>query len=95
MRRIFYALPFLLFGLCALMVELTVARLIIVGLAWLTFLIEYRYGGEGRKGELVAIGIATSLALLLVSPAMSKVLAVFTFLLVLSGNYLKALCVSR
>ncbi|WP_099210401.1 hypothetical protein [Thermococcus henrietii] len=63
MRRVLYALPFLLIGLGVLMVELTVYRLLVVGLNWLTFLIEYRCGGEGRGGELVAIGIATSLAL--------------------------------
>ena len=94
MRRVLYALPFLLIGLGVLMVELTVYRLLVVGLNWLTFLIEYRYGGEGRGGELVAIGIATSLALLPVSPAISKVLAVFTLLLVLGGNYMKELYVS-
>jgi hypothetical protein len=95
MRRVLYALPFLLIGLGVLMVELTGYRLLVVGLNWLTFLIEYRYGGEGREGELVAIGIATSLALLPVSPTISKVLAVFTLLLVLGGNYMKALCVSQ
>ena len=94
MKNVLYALPFLLFGLGVLMVGLTVARLLIVGLNWLTFFTEYRYGGDGRRGELVAIGIATSLALLPISQAISQVLATFNFLLVLGGNYMKALCVS-
>ncbi|AIU70327.1 hypothetical protein TEU_08275 [Thermococcus eurythermalis] len=61
MRKLFYALPFLVFGLCVLMMEPTISRLIVVGLAWLTFLIEYRYGGESREGEeLVALGVSTA-----------------------------------
>ena len=94
MKKVLYALPFLLFGLGVLMMELTVDRLLVVGLNWLTFFIEYRYSGEGREGELVAIGIATSFALLPMSLAISRVLAVFTFLLVLSGNYMKELCIT-
>ena len=61
MRKLFYALPFLVFGLCVLMMEPTISRLIVVELAWLTFLIEYRYGGESREGEeLVALGVSTA-----------------------------------
>jgi len=90
MKKVLYALPFLFFGLGVLMMELTVDRLLVVGLNWLTFFIEYRYSGEGRRGDLIAIGIATSFALLLVSPAISKVLAAFNFLIALGGSYLRA-----
>jgi len=95
MKKVLYALPFLFFGLGVLMMELTVDRLLVVGLNWLTFFIEYRYSGEGRRGELIAIAIATSIALLPVSQALSQVLTAFNFLTVLGGNYLKALCISR
>lgn len=90
MRRLFYALPFLVFGLCVLMMEPTISRLIVVGLAWLTFLIEYRYGGESREGEeLVALGASTAVVLMPLHPVVSLILAVSIFLLELAALFIK------
>lgn len=90
MRRLFYALPFLVFGLCVLMMEPTISRLIVVGLAWLTFLIEYRYGGESREGEeLVALGVSTALVLMPLHVTVSLILAVSIFLLELAALFIK------
>lgn len=90
MRKLFYALPFLVFGLCVLMMEPTISRLIVVGLAWLTFLIEYRYGGESREGEeLVALGVSTALVLMPLYRAVSLILAVSIFLLELAALFIK------
>ncbi|HDZ35903.1 MAG TPA: hypothetical protein ENH81_03180 [Thermococcus sp.] len=90
MRRLFYALPFLIFGFCALMIEPTISRLIVVGLAWLTFLIEYRYGGESREGEeLVALGVSTAVVLMPLHRAVSLILAVSMFVLELAALFIK------
>ena len=90
MRRLFYALPFLIFGFCALMMEPTISRLIIVGLAWLTFLIEYCYGGESREGEeLVALGVSTAVVLMPLHRAVSLILAVSMFVLELAALFIK------
>lgn len=90
MRRLFYALPFLIFGFCALMIEPTIPRLIVVGLAWLTFLIEYRYGGESREGEeLVALGVSTAVVLMPLHRAVSLILAVSMFVLELAALFIK------
>lgn len=90
MRKLFYALPFLVFGLCVLMMEPTISRLIVVGLAWLTFLIEYRYGGESREGEeLVALGVSTAVVLMPLHRAVSLILAVSMFVLELAALFIK------
>ncbi|MCD6372778.1 MAG: hypothetical protein J7L37_04435 [Thermococcus sp.] len=90
MRRLFYALPFLIFGFCALMMELTIPRLVIVGLTWLTFALEYRYGGESKEGEeLVALGVSISTVLMPVHQVLSVILALFIFMLEVTALFVK------
>lgn len=92
MRRLLYALPFLLFGLVLLFVELTLEKVFVVGINCLTFVIEYRYSDGNREGdELAALGISMSLVLLPMYPSVSKLLALFMLLLVLGGLYIRAL----
>ncbi|ASJ04384.1 hypothetical protein [Thermococcus barossii] len=90
MRRLFYALPFLVFGLGLLFWEPTVARAAVVLLGWLTFALEYRYGGGSREGEeLVALGVSVPLYLLLINQTLAELLAVFMFVLELAALFVK------
>ncbi|KUH33602.1 hypothetical protein APY94_05255 [Thermococcus celericrescens] len=90
MRRLLYALPFLLFGLGLLFWQLTFTRTIVVFLGWLTFALEYRYGGESRENdELVALGISMSIVLMPLHEAIAEILALFTFILVMTALVIK------
>lgn len=89
-RSIFYALPFLLFGLGLLFWQLTFTRTIVIFLAWLTFALEYRYGGESRESdELAALGISMSIVLLPLHEAIAEILALFIFILVMTVLVIK------
>ncbi|NJE60905.1 hypothetical protein E3E51_03955 [Thermococcus sp. 21S7] len=89
-RRLFYAIPFLLFGLGLLFWQLTFARAMVVLLGWLTFAMEYRYGGESREGdELVALGISMPVVLIPVHEAIAETLALFIFILVMADLFIK------
>lgn len=90
MRRLLIALPFLLFGLGVLFWRLTFTRTIVVLLNWLTFALEYRYGGESREGEeLVAVGVSGSSVMLPVHPTFAEAFAVFMFMLELAALFVK------
>ncbi|NJE30941.1 hypothetical protein E3E38_07785 [Thermococcus sp. 18S1] len=90
MRRLLYALPFLFLGLALLFWRLTPTGAMVVLLAWLTFVLEYRYGGESREGdELVALGVSISVLLLPLHEAIAEILALFIFILAMTALVIK------
>ncbi|AEK72476.1 hypothetical protein GQS_02875 [Thermococcus sp. 4557] len=90
MRRLLLALPFLILGVLYLFVDFRETPLIIVALNWLTFALEYRYGGESKEGEeLVALGVSMSILLLPLHEAIAEILALFIFILVMTALFIK------
>ncbi|NJE06244.1 hypothetical protein E3E36_08835 [Thermococcus sp. M36] len=90
MRRLFFALPFLAIGVLYLFMDLRETPLIIVTLGWLTFALEYRYGGESKDGEeLIALGISMSVVLMPIHQALAELLALFMFILELTVLFVK------
>ena len=90
MRRLLVAIPFLIIGLAYLSVNFQKAVFITMVLNWLTFALEYRYGGESREGEeLVAIGVSGSSILLPTHPSFAEGLAVFMFVMEIAGLFAK------
>ncbi|GAB6102104.1 hypothetical protein JCM16138_13270 [Thermococcus atlanticus] len=90
MRRLFLALPFLILGILYLFMELRQDYLMIVTLNWLTFALEYRYGGESREGEeLVAFGVSGSTVIMPVHTTFAEVFAAFMFLMEMASLFAK------
>jgi hypothetical protein len=93
MRRLYYALPFLLIATAYLVWNVRITLGVIVILNWLTFFLECRYGGESKEGEeLIALGIAASSSLGLgrgVFASIGKFLALFIFILELTSLIVK------
>jgi hypothetical protein len=94
MRRLYYALPFLLFATGYVFWDFRETPAIIVLLNWLTFFMGHRYGGESKEGEeLVAVSITVSSSLwlgggLLIS--LAEFLALFVFILEFMSLLIKA-----
>jgi len=79
MRRLYFAVPFLIYSLAYLfwMFRPTIAFFVILN--WLVFLLEYSYGGESREGEeLVAFGVSMALILLPLGGHITLFAEVFT-----------------
>lgn len=77
MRRLYWAVPFLLFLVAYLFGHLTLPALAVTLLNWGTFLLEYRYGGESKEAEeMVVVGLVTSSALIVFEEELFRVLAV-------------------
>jgi|GEM_PF-3574236 len=88
MRRILIAVPFLIIGLAYLLMDFNEASLVTMTLNWLTFMLEYRYGGESREAEeLVAFGVSGSSVLLPLHPAFAEGFAVFMFAMEMAGLF--------
>ncbi|WP_054840477.1 hypothetical protein [Thermococcus sp. JCM 11816] len=89
MRRLYYALPFLLIATGYVLWNVRITPGIIALFNWLTFFLELRYGGESKEGEeLVAMSIAVSSLLGLGKGTLASIgefLALFTFILELTA----------
>ncbi|NJE10047.1 hypothetical protein [Thermococcus sp. MAR1] len=96
MRRLLIALPFLVLGLFYLFMELRMGYLMVVLLGWLTFALEYRYGGESKEGEeLVAFSVSASIVIAPLHVAFAEVFAVFIFLMEVASLFAKFKLFSR
>ncbi len=79
MRRLYIAVPFLVYSMAYLFWMFRPVLAFFVLLNWLTFLLEYRYGGESREGEeLVAFGVSMALVLLPLGGYITLFAEVFT-----------------
>ena len=77
MRRLYWAIPFLLFLVAYLFGNLTIPALVVTLLNWATFLLEYRYGGESKEAEeLIVIGLVTSSVLITFGEELFRLLAI-------------------
>lgn len=94
MRRLYWAIPFLLFLVAYLFGYLKISALAVTLLNWATFLLEYRYGGESKEAEeLIVIGLVTSSVLITLGEELFRLLAIVEafslFLLELTATFLK------
>ncbi len=79
MRRLYIAVPFLVYSLAYLFWMFRPVLAFFVLLNWLTFLLEYLYGGESREcEELVAFGVSMALVLLPLGGYITLFAEVFT-----------------
>ena len=93
MRRLYWAVPFLLYNVFYSFWVYVLPNVVVAFFNLLTFLIEYRYGGESKEGEeLVVFGIALSSLLLPVGDlvaSFASALAGFMFFLELTAAFVK------
>ncbi|WP_148882434.1 hypothetical protein [Thermococcus aciditolerans] len=90
MRKLLYALPFLILATGFLMVDFRPAVIVPITLNWLTFWLEYRYGSESKEGdELIALGISMSSVLIPAHQAFAELLAFVIFVLELTALFVK------
>ena len=96
MRRLLIALPFLVLGLFYLFMELRMDYLMVLLLGWLTFALEYRYGGESREGEeLVAFSVSASIVIAPLHMTFAEVFAAFIFMMEVASLFAKFKLFSR
>ncbi|QDA31154.1 hypothetical protein FH039_05460 [Thermococcus indicus] len=90
MRRLLFALPFLLAGFLYLFMDFRETPMIILTLGWLAFALEYRYDGESTESdELVALAISMSVVLIPLHEGVAEILALFIFILVMTALFIK------
>ena len=78
MRRLYWAIPFLMYEAAYLFLVFVLPNVAVAFFNLLTFLIEYRYGGESKEGEeLTAVGIIMSSLLLPLGGSIASFAAVF------------------
>ncbi|ASJ08988.1 hypothetical protein A3L11_07010 [Thermococcus siculi] len=94
MKRLYWAIPFLLYEAAYLFWRLTIPGLTVMVSNLLTFFVEYRYGGESRESEeLIAVGIAMSSLLLPIGGSITSfatIFAGFLFLLEFTAAFVRA-----
>jgi len=93
MRKLYWAVPFLIYDAVLLFWAFVFSNVMVVLLNFLTFMLEYRYGGESKESEeLVVFSIALSSLLLPLGGVFSSfalLLAGFVFFLELAVVFLK------
>ena len=93
MRRLYWAVPFLIYDLFLLCYMFVLQNVAVALFNLLTFFIEYRYGGESKEGEeLAVVGIVMSSALVPLGGLFSSfavLLAGFMFFLELTAAFVK------
>ena len=93
MRRLYWAVPFMVYSIAYLLWEFQPTIAFFLVLDWLAFLIEYRYGGESKKGEeMTVFGVAAALVILPLGgyvTMFAEVITAFMFSLELAGAFVK------
>jgi len=94
MRRLYWAVPFLIYDAAYLSWVFVLPNVAVTFFNLLTFLLEYRYGGESKEGEELVVACIAGSSLLLplggVFSSFAVLLTGFMFFLELAAAFVKA-----